>query len=175
MRQLDFQPKKKFRGNGRRLRAFNDRLRRIAQIRLTPDESEFNKYHHWKIPAPAKALHGRRRIANRWLKVWTAQGIEWLEQQDPQYISCVITGSPDAFFSEYCTFYCVDYFRSFINRQHVSQTWDRVSAPRPPCFMEGLDLSRYTLMEFDETVREDEDCVYRGKVFLLCHHLPSTT
>ncbi|PQO41235.1 hypothetical protein C5Y96_00530 [Blastopirellula marina] len=172
MRRLDLHPKKKFRGQGRRLREFHTRLQRITQHRLEPDDLGC-EYYNWKIPIYQKALLGRRKIANRWLKAWFAYGIEWLENQDPQYISCVITSLPDGFASEYCTFFSHEYFQSFIHRQNVWQTWDRVESPSAPCFMNGFDLSRYTFIEYDEIIRDEEDGYeFRGKQYILGHHLP---
>lgn len=170
MGQLVLHSKKKFRGNGRRLRAFNTRLQRISRYPLLPTDSESNRYDNCKIPAPRKAFLGRQRIANQWLKAWFAHGIEWLQNQAPQYISCIITLTPNAFALEYCTFFSCDYFRSFIHRQDECQTWNRVDTSLPPCFMQGFDLSRFTFIEFDEIIRDDYE--YRGKVYLLCHHLP---
>lgn len=171
MRRLDLHPKKKLRGNRRRLQAFNSYLERVSQYQFSPRSPE-ELYDNWKIPAFQKALHARPKLANCWLKTWVAHGITWLEHQDSQYVSCLVLSLPDAFSSEYCTFFDLDYFRRFINRQNEWQTWDRVDSPRPPCFMQGFDLSRYTLLEFNETVRDDEfDYTYRGKEYLLCHHL----
>ena len=75
MRRLDLHPNKKFRGQRRRLNAFEQTLSGIAKIRLEPKEHN-DEYRNWKIPAYEKAFSGKRRIANSWLKVWVKYGID---------------------------------------------------------------------------------------------------
>ena len=174
MRRLDLHPKKKFRGKRRRWRQFNARLSRIAQYRSTPEDVGGWGYFNWKIPAYQKAFAGVRTTANRWLHSWVIHGLEWLRNQDPQYVSCILIATPELFASEYCTFFSHDHFQSFIHRRNESETRSCVKVPCLPGALKALDLSPFSLIEVDVLdLGDDEDGPYRAKWYLICNDVPN--
>mgnify|MGYP001791868150 CR=1 FL=1 len=93
MRRLDLFPRKKYRGESRRYRAFRSCLGSIAKLEFRP-EADNRNYTNWKMPAYEKAFSGNRRVANKWLGSWIEFGIQWLSNQNDRYISSVITSLP---------------------------------------------------------------------------------